>query len=79
VKSESIARKRKGKREYLNDKETRRMMKELQKFLKSKVDVPLLRHGKRQRFETLINEDALLLAKHLREEQKIWIPRITPT
>jgi CRISPR-associated protein Cas1 len=76
VKRESVSRKRKGKREYLNDAETRRMMKELQGFFESKVEIPLLRHGKRQRIETLINEEALLLAKYLREEKKIWIPRI---
>jgi len=34
-------------------------------------------HGKRQRIETLINEEALLLAKFLRNERKTWIPRIT--
>jgi hypothetical protein len=35
-----------------------------------------MRHGKRQRIETLINEEALLLAKFLRDERKTWIPRI---
>ena len=51
---ESVSRKRKGKREYLNDAETRRMMKELQDYFESKVEIPLIRHGKRQRIETLI-------------------------
>jgi hypothetical protein len=32
--------------------------------------------GKRQSVETLINEEALLLAKYLRGERKTWIPRI---
>jgi len=49
-----VSRKRKGKREYLNDAETRRMMKELQDYFESKVEIPLIRHGKRQRIETLI-------------------------
>ena len=79
VKSESVSRIRKGKREYLNNAETRRMMKELDVYFDSKVDVPLLRHGKSQRIETLINEEALLLAKYLRDEKKIWIPRIALT
>ena len=74
VKSESVS--RKGKREYLNDAETRRMMKELNEYFESKVDIPLIRHGKRQRIETLINEEALLLAKYLRDEHKTWIPRM---
>jgi len=74
-KSEIVSRNRKGKREYLNDKETRRMMKELQEYFESKIEIPLIRHGKRQRIETLINEEALLLAKYLRNENKTWIPR----
>jgi len=77
VKSEAVSKKRKGKREYLNDAETRRMMKELQGYFEPKVDIPLIRHGKRQRIETLINEEALLLAKYFRNERKTWIPRIT--
>ncbi len=76
VKSESVSRKRKGKREYLNNAETRRMMRDLEAYFESKVEVPLIRHGKKQRFETLINEEALLLAKYLRNEKKGWIPRI---
>ena len=32
--------------------------------------------GERQTIETLINEEALLFAKHLRNENKDWIPRI---
>ena len=51
VKSESVSRKRKGKREYLNDAETRRMMKELDEFLLTRVEIPALRHGKRQAME----------------------------
>lgn len=31
---------------------------------------------KRQTIETLINEEALLLAKSLRDERKTWAPRI---
>ena len=76
VKSIAVSRKRKGKREYLNDAETRRMMKELNRYFESKVDIPLIRHGKRQRIETLINEEALLLAKYIRNENKNWVPRI---
>jgi len=70
VKNESVSRKRKGKREYLNDEETRRRMKEFDEYLGSKVEIPLVRHGNRQRIETLINEQVLLLAKYLRCEKK---------
>jgi hypothetical protein len=35
-----------------------------------------IRIGKRQTIETLINEEALFLAKFLRDERKVWTPRI---
>lgn len=53
------------------------MMNELGEYFEFKVDIPLIRHGKRQKIETLINEEALLLAKFIRDEKKTWIPRIT--
>lgn len=77
VKSESVSRSSKGKREYLNDAETRCMMKELQEYFESGINIPLIRHGSRQRIETLINEEALLLVKYLRDEKNTWNPRIT--
>jgi hypothetical protein len=70
-----VSRKRKGKREYLKDAETRRMMRDLEGYFRSKVEIPLIRHGNNQRIETLINEEALLLAKYLRDERENWIPR----
>jgi len=76
VKTEGVSRKRKGKREYLNDAETKRMMKELDRYFELNVDIPLIRHGKRQRIETLINEEALLFAKYLRHETQTWNPRL---
>ena len=51
------------------------MIKELNQYFDSKVDIPLIRNGRRQRIETLINEEALLLAKYLRDEKKTWFPR----
>lgn len=39
VKSKSVARKRKGKREYLNDTETRRIMKEFEYFESKRANV----------------------------------------
>jgi len=41
------------------------------------VEIIRIRHGKRQTLEWLINEEALLLAKFLRNERKEWNPRIT--
>ena len=67
---------RKGKRQYLSDVKTREMLKRLNQYLEGMVDVPRIRIGKRQTIETLINEEALLLAKFLRDERKSWTPRI---
>ena len=50
-------------------------MKQLDKFFESFVEVPRMRVGKKQTIETLINEEALVLAKFLRNERNIWIPR----
>ncbi len=52
------------------------MMRELNEYFESKVEIPLIRHGKKQRIETLINEEALLLAKYIRNEKETWFPRI---
>jgi hypothetical protein len=41
------------------------------------VEIPRIRHGKKQTLDTLINEEVLLLAKFLRNERKEWIPRLT--
>jgi len=46
------------------------------KYVESKVEVPRIRVEKRQNLETLINEEALLLAKFLRNEMKEWNPRL---
>ncbi len=40
------------------------------------VEIPRIKVGQRQTIETLINEEALLFGKHLRGEQKDWIPRV---
>jgi hypothetical protein len=37
------------------------------------VKIPRIKHGKKQTFETLINEESFLLAKFLRKE-KGWNP-----
>jgi len=37
---------------------------------------PSGKHGKKQTLETLIREEALLLAKFLRDEKRKWSPRI---
>jgi len=76
VKTESVSRTRKGKREYLNDPQTRNLMELLNKFFESKVGIPRIRVGKKQTIETLINEECLLFAKYLRNESNKWHPKI---
>jgi CRISPR/Cas system-associated endonuclease Cas1 len=51
-------------------------LKILNEYFETKVEIPRIRTGKKQSIETLINEEALLLAKYLRGERKTWIPRI---
>jgi len=70
------SRSRKGRREYLNDSKTKELMRQLNDYFDTIIEVPLIRHGKRQRIETLMNEEALLLAKYIRNESKNWVPRI---
>jgi len=41
-----------------------------------KIEIPGIRRGRRQELETLINEEALLLTKFLRDKWKTWVPRI---
>jgi len=77
VKTKGLSRNKKGKRVYLNDVQTRDLMKQLNTFFESIVEIPRMRVGKRQSIETLINEEALLFAKFLRNEQKTWIPKIS--
>jgi hypothetical protein len=38
--------------------------------------MPRVRMGKQQEIETLINEEAFLLAQYLRNEKQTWIPRV---
>lgn len=65
TKEESMTRNKVGKREYLNDLDSKKLMKKLNQFFESEVQIPRIRHGKKQTLETLINEEALLLSKFM--------------
>jgi hypothetical protein len=65
-----------GKREYLNNVDSKRLMEDLNRFFESNVEISRMRMGKRQTLETLISEEALLFAKYLRNEIETWKPRI---
>lgn len=45
-------------------------------YFEKKVEVPRIRAGERQTLEILINEEALVFAKYLRIENRVWNPRI---
>jgi CRISPR-associated protein Cas1 len=76
MKTADFSTKRKGKREYLNNSETNCLVNGLNQYFQSKVRIPRIRMGETQEIETLINEEALLLAKFLRNEKQTWVPRI---
>jgi len=76
LKDEDLSVNRKGKRQYLKDLIQNEYLKRLNAYFKSSVEVPRMRHGKRQELETLINEEALLFAQYLRNEKQTWVPRI---
>jgi len=76
IKTENQSRTKKGKREYLNETKTRDLIKSLDGFFETTIEIPRIKVGKKQTLETLINEEALLLAKFLRDEKESWNPRI---
>jgi hypothetical protein len=76
LKREDYSSNRKGEREYLNKALAKDMMKGLNSFFESIVDIPRVKHGSKQTVETLINEEAFLFAQYLRNERQSWSPRI---
>jgi CRISPR-associated protein Cas1 len=75
-KSEKLSGQKRGKREYLNDNETKEFIAKLNNYIESYVKIPRIKVGQKQTIETLINEESLLFAKYLRNEKKEWVPRI---
>jgi hypothetical protein len=73
---EPLSRTKRGQRVYLNDVKTRDLVNELHGFFASYIDVPRMRVGKQQTIETMIHEEASILAKYLRSERKRWMPRL---
>jgi len=61
-KKEWFSSNRLGKRQVLNKKKTKELIKSLSHLWEKKVEIPRIRHGKSQTVETLINEEVLLLA-----------------
>jgi CRISPR-associated protein Cas1 len=76
-KTEKMSARKIGKREYLNDVETKGFTARLNDYFETVVEIPRIKIGERQTIETLINEEALLFAEYLRSEKKDWQPRIS--
>jgi len=64
-----------GKRIHLCEYEADELAENLNSFFRRTVEIPRIRIGRRQTIATLINEEALLLAKFLRDERRKWTPR----
>lgn len=50
-------------------------MTALETFRETDVEIPRIKHGKKQTIETLIREEAQLFAECLRTKNKEWKPR----
>jgi CRISPR-associated protein Cas1 len=75
-KEENLSKEKKGKREYLKKPLADKLMQDLNEYFERKVDIARIKHGNRQEIESLIHEEALLLAKYLRAEKEKWVPRV---
>ena len=74
-KTETLSRGKSSKREYLAEHKTRDLLGGFNDVFETCVEIPRIRAGKKQTVETLVNEEALLLAGYLRGERKTWNPR----
>lgn len=66
---------KRAKRMYLKDDLASGLIDRLHSYFTRKVSVQRIRRGEHQEIETLINEEALLLASYLRNERNSWVPR----
>jgi CRISPR-associated protein Cas1 len=76
LQGENFSSNKKGKREYLQKDLAKDMMRKLNAFFETTVEIPRVKHGNKQQLESLLNEESLILAKYLRGETSQWIPRV---
>lgn len=67
---------RMGKKIHLCKYKTDELAEALNGLFNRVVAIPRIRHGFKQTIDTLISEEALLLAKSLKDDQTIWRPRV---
>jgi CRISPR-associated protein Cas1 len=65
-----------SKRIYLKTSLTNDLTNRLHDHFRKDVKIPRIKRGEKQELETLINEEAMLLGKYLRNERDSWTPRI---
>ena len=65
-----------GKRIHLCEYEADSLTDDLNGLFESEVEIPRIKHGNKQTLDTLITEEAMLLALYLRNERKEWNPGI---
>jgi hypothetical protein len=65
-----------GKKIHLKEFVADSLADDLNAFFDLMVSVERIKVGDWQTIDTLINEEALLFAKYLRNEKPAWIPRI---
>jgi hypothetical protein len=58
----------------LNREKTKELTERLNDYFERKIEISKINHGSKQTLETLVNEEALLLAKYLRDELPTWKP-----
>jgi CRISPR-associated endonuclease Cas1 len=66
---------RMGKKIHLCEYETNDLAEGLNSLFEGEVEIPRIKHGNKQTLDTLISEEALLLAMFLRNERRDWNPR----
>jgi hypothetical protein len=67
---------RMGKRIHLCEFETDDLAEGLNSVFDREVEIPRIRYGNRQTLDTLVNEEAYVLAGYLRNEKQEWSPRL---
>ena len=65
-----------GKQIHLCEFKTDELAEGLNGLFNKMVEIPRIKHGNKQSIDTLINEEALLFAKYLRNEIIVWNPRL---
>ncbi|MDQ1279304.1 MAG: CRISPR-associated endonuclease Cas1 [Thermoproteota archaeon] len=67
---------RAGQRVFLRSIEANELADSLNQFFESNVNIPRVKVGKKQSFNSLICEETSLFARYLRKESESWVPRL---